>query len=200
MKDVQILIKPNNISYDSICEVIAKAHSTLDKDGVGKLTTTGITTEEIQEKLGNNGICFVAMDGDKIAGTASVAFVKCNGWFFKGDAATFVLLAVLPEYRRQGIAAKFEETRMNFVKQNGVEVIIGGTNSKNIASINLHTKNGFRLVSFHWNWANNQYIVRMAYWLNGCPYSKFYCSMRYNYSKIKTKLTVLGKRILKRTP
>ena len=186
MKDIQVKIKPDNLSFDCICEVIAKAHSTLEEDGVGKLTTTGISAEELQERLGPYGACFVAMDGEKLAGTGSIIFSKRNEWFCKGYMATFGFLAILPEYRRLGIAAKLIEARKEFVKQNGIEVIVCSTNAKNIASINLQQKQGFKLVSFYWT--KNRYIVRMAYWLNGCPYSTFTCNMRFNSSKMKTKL------------
>jgi hypothetical protein len=65
-------------------------------------------------------------------------------------------------------------------------MLIGDTHSKNTRRIEIALKNGFRLVRFFRAASKDHYSVVYAKWLNGCPYSSFYCWGKYQLSKLKT--------------
>ena len=197
MKDIQILIKPDYISYGSICEVIAKAHSTLENDNIGKLSTTNILPEELQEKIGTHGQCIIAIDNNKLIGCQCATIGKIDAWFFNGEILTSGYLAVLPEYRGQGIAKKMKQKLIEILKKRKSEIIISKIRVKNKVSLKGSRSAGFIPVHSYIGYGGHACVIT-AYWFNGCPYSKFYCNMRYHYSKTKTKLKIYCKTMLKR--
>ena len=82
MADIIIMEKPDWITYDDIHELIVKAHKVnIDKGIVMK--TTKLEGEELKERIGVEGRCFVALDGEKLVGTSSYRILEKNEWYFK---------------------------------------------------------------------------------------------------------------------
>jgi GNAT superfamily N-acetyltransferase len=128
----------------------------------------------------------VAMDGDKLVGTAGIGEKYGKTWYANGRYAYECFASVLPEYAGKGIYKMLEIKRETKAKEDGYDVLIGDTHSKNSHRIEIALKNGFRLVHFFRAASKDHYNVVIAKWLNGCPYSSFYCRMKFHISKLKS--------------
>ena len=67
---------------------------------------------------------FVAVDGETVVGTAraSIKPVDELGMYNFDRYVYFDDLAVTPDYRRQGIAARLTDARINFAQEQGIHV------------------------------------------------------------------------------
>lgn len=187
MIGVVVIEKPEWVLWDSIHQILYTAHSDKKKSG-GLQVTASYTGEELQEKL-SGGKCFVAIDDTRVIGTASVVIKKTNRWFCKGLSAYYMLDAVLPEYQGRGVYTLLDAARDEYVNQKGISVIYMHTSERNKKMQAIKEKQGYRLVALSVSSKTDYYSVIMVRWLNECPFSKFYCRLRYTLSRlyIKTK-------------
>ena len=167
--EIQIMEKPGWVSWDDIKQCLYEAHSVNRAKGIN-MAHYQWPAEKIQESLGENGFMLVALDGDKLVGTAGIGEKFGNKWYANGRYAYECYASVLPEYAGKGI---------------GYDVLIGDTHSKNTHRIEIALKNGFRLVRFFRAASKDHYSVVIVKWLNGCPYSSFYCWIKFEVSKLQ---------------
>ena len=99
---VQVIEKPDWVSWDEIHEVIWKAHESNRQNGINMRFPT-LLGEEIRKRVEGNGKMFVALDGKKVVGTAAIRRKNLDLWCGKGEYAYLCFASVLPEYSRQGI-------------------------------------------------------------------------------------------------
>ena len=100
---VQIIEKPDWVTWDEIHEVIWKSHEANRQRGIN-MRFPSLSGEEIKKRVEDgNGKMFIAVDGNKVVGTAAVKRKKANLWCGKGDYAYLCFASVLPEYSGQGI-------------------------------------------------------------------------------------------------
>lgn len=92
-KEVQVIEKPAEISWDSIHEILLAAHS--DKNKVGDAQTSAYLSGDELEKVVGDGKCFIALVDNKIAGTASVNIRERNFWYNRGELITVWMLSCL---------------------------------------------------------------------------------------------------------
>lgn len=85
---------------------------------------------------------FVAKEDDEIVG-----FVACKKDLDDEDNRVGVidLIAVHPKYQRRGIGSALVKATLEYYSNRRVKVVVG-TQAKNIPSVNLYTKFGFKLV------------------------------------------------------
>ncbi len=187
MKDtnIQIIEKPDWVSWEDIKQCLYEAHSVNRAKDIN-MTHYQWPAEKIREFVGEKGFMLVALDGNKLVGTAGIAEKFGKMWYANGRYAYECYAGVLPDYAGKGIFKHLEIKREELAMQRGYEILLGDTHSKNIHRQKIATKNGFRLVRFFR--ASDHYSVVMVKWLNGCPYSKFYCWMKFQQSKVKTLL------------
>lgn len=183
---IRICEKPSDVSWDAISNVLHKAHIQNEENGFVQ-NTVKITGEEIEKKV-SSGQCFVAMDGDNVVGTLSVAHKNKNAWFCKGRALYYMLLGILPEYQGKGIYSKLIAAREEYAKANHFEVTYMYTAEKNLKMQQLAQKEGFRLVSYSVFPKTDYYSVELAKWQGKCPFPDWYCNMRFQMSKYFIKL------------
>ena len=183
--DVIVSAKPEWVSWDVISNVLHKAHIHNEENGFVQ-NTVNITGEEIEKKV-NPGQCFVAMDGDNVVGTLSVAHKNKKAWFFHGRALYYMLLGILPEYQGKGIYSKLIAAREEYAKANHFEVTYMYTAEKNLKMQQLAQKEGFRLVSYSVFPKTDYYSVELAKWQDKCPFPESYCRMRFFLSKLYVK-------------
>ena len=182
---IEIIEKPDWVSWNDIRCFLFEAHTNNRAKGIN-MTHYQWSAEKIRESLGEKGIMLVALEGKKLVGTAGIAEKFGKSWYANGRYAYECYAGVLPDYAGQGIFKQLEIKREELAKRYGYEKLLGDTNSKNIHRQKIALKNGFRLVRFFR--ASDHYSVVMVKWLNGCPYSKFYCWMKFQQSKMKALL------------
>ena len=193
---IKIIEKPEWVSWKDIKQCLYEAHSVNRAKGIN-MTHYQWPANQIKESLGENGFMFVALEGDKVVGTAGIGEKYGDKWYMNGRYAYECFASVLPEYSGKGIYKMLEIKREEKAKEYGYNVLIFDTHSKNTHRIDIALRNGFRLVRFFRASSNDHYSVVMAKWLRGKSYSHGYCIYRYQISMWKTLVKSLLKEIAK---
>lgn len=187
-QQVIVVEKPLEFSWDAIHEILFAAHSDKNKDG-GAQITAYLTGKELKEKVGD-GKCFVALMDGKLVGTGSVSIRERNYWYSQGKIAYYCFDAILPDFQGHGIYSKIDTARDEFVRQLGLNVIYTHTSSRNKKMQEIKMKQGYRLVGFSAFKSTNYYSITLAKWIDGCPYSKWHCSLRYYYAMLRVMFSI----------
>lgn len=185
MNGIKIIERPDDISFESIREVLQQAHASNKEKGIN-LHTTEFSAEEIEKHIGDKGKCFVALDGEKVVGTASYRIISRKSWYVDGVVADEVLIGILPEYKGKHIFSALHETIENEIKQLGYDIIVYNTAKANIPIQRFGLSRGFRFVGFFVAEDNDHYSVVLAKWLKKCPFSALRIWFGYNKMKLKT--------------
>lgn len=182
MAEIKVIEKPKNISWEAVREVIVQAHSENIKNGIVMRTTT-LSGEELKERVGAEGRCFVAMDGDKIIGTGSVGIKTAPHWYVREPRYAYYLLgAILPDYQGCGAYKMLNQARENFVREHGIHTITTDTAETNVRMLKLLQHVGFKKVGCFASTFSKHYSIIMAKYLEAQPYSGNYIAMRYKLS------------------
>lgn len=181
MGNIVYKLKPETVSWESIHECIAKAHES-NRNNNFSMQNSNMSAHELENYL-NGGYCFVAILDDKIIGTNSLKVVKSKHWWAKGNIGYECLTAIDPKYRNTGAYFGLRKIRTEFARNLGVKVLQFDTSedNKNVQMIDL--KFGFKYVNYFASPKTWYYSVVMVKWLDGCPYSEWYCKFRYLLSK-----------------
>jgi ribosomal protein S18 acetylase RimI-like enzyme len=93
--------------------------------------------ESIEKQMQKDGLQFTgAFDGEKLVGIAIASYDGRRGWINR--------LAILPQYRRRGLASALISKAENFLKSKGAKVIAALISSANTQSRRLFEKNGYQ--------------------------------------------------------
>lgn len=191
---IQIVEKPNWVSWDDIKQCLVEAHASNRAKGIN-MTHYQWSSEKIKESIGVNGIVLVALDREKVVGTASIAEKFAKTWYAKEKYAYLCYAGVLPAYGGLGLYRRLTEKREDMAKLLGYRMLVFDTHYNNKIIQSIAKKNGYRLVRFFQAASKDHYSVVMAKWVNGCPYSKILCRWKYWGSKVKT---IISARLLHR--
>ena len=142
--------------------------------------------EKIKESIGDNGVVLVALDGEKVVGTASVAERNGKLWYAKGRYAYMCFAGVLPSYNGKGLYHRLTEQREKVARSLDYNVLVFDTHQNNKQIQSIAQNNGYQLVRFFRASSKDHYSVIMVKWLNDCPFSSFYCWIRYHISRLNT--------------
>ena len=147
-----------------------------------------MTVDELQNKL-QDGLCFVALEGDKVIGTGSTIIKKGNRWWSRGRRVAYNCLdAILPEYQGTDVYFGLREIRSQYLKKAGVDIIQFNTAEHNKVVQKIALKRGAKYVMYSATGKGaNYYSVIMANWLNGCPFSDRFCNFMFKLSKFVVK-------------
>ena len=187
MDAITIIEKPDSVSYEVIRETLQAAHAANFRRGV-VLRTTQLSAGELAARVGPRGRCFVAMDGDHVAGTASCRVVERHAWYAKGEVADEILVGVRPEYKGRGVYSRLLAAVEAAAAEAGYRVVVFNTAEKNIEKQRICLKKGFRYVNCFVAPDNDHYSVVMAKWLNGCPFSGARLWIEYHLRRLLVKL------------
>lgn len=187
MEEIIIKEKPDYISFDEIHKVIYSAHEENIKNGLCMRTAT-LTGDELKKRIGNDGVCFVALDGEKVVGTMSVRFVQRQTWYAKNIIPDCILVGIIPEYRGKHIGSMLEQKMLEYVKNQGYKLIELDTAENNTHAINVYKHQGYKLVDYHAYEGVDHYSVVMVKWIDKCPYIDMYCKIRYYTRRTLIKL------------
>ena len=190
MNSIEILVKPDWVSWEEIHDVLWKSHAQNREDGIA-MGHQNLTGEGIRDLLGDYGTMFVAIIDGRVVGTAAVIIKETNFWFGKDNYAYCCFASVLPEFEGQGIYRRFVIERENYALRKGIDKIYFNTHPRNKKVIHIAEKSGYKKVRYTTN--NCFSYVFLVKWLNGCPYSDIKCRLEY----IKCKLFAIIKNWVK---
>lgn len=184
---IRILIQPDRISDDDICDLLHEAHqSTLDAGmHYSVLNQTG---KDIRRRIGENGVFFVAVDeDDQPAGVLGVSFYeKSSAWYAKGKPYAEVKLGgVRQAYKGMGIYSMLLDAIYPYAFER-VDVLTTNTAVQNTIIRKADEKRGWVYVDFVSWTATDYYSVVMAKWKDTVPYNRAYCLLRYTWQKCRT--------------
>lgn len=186
MEEIKVMEKPDWVSWDDIHTVLESAHKVNQKLGF-HMINANLTGDKIRRKVGK-GICVVALDGDKVVGTQSVALFDGDRWYSKGQTvAHYCLTGILKRYQGCGIKEMLDEVCDKFVCNIDPDIIQANTAESNIMVRDNVQKKGsidLQCVTFR---NTDYYSVFFARWRKKRPFPLWYCRFRYWLSVIYTK-------------
>ena len=183
-KTIIIQEKPDWVSWDDIKQCLHEAHALNREKGIN-MARYQRPSEEIKKFVGDKGTVLVALDGNKVVGTATVMERCKKAWYVHGRYAYLGLAGVVPAYNGIGIYRDLTLKREEIAKRMGTRCLVFDTHYHNTYIQKMARKNGYRYVAY--THPNNHYNVVMAKWLDGCPYSSCYCMLRFYWSVLKVK-------------
>lgn len=189
---IQIIEKPDWVSWDDIHNVLWAAHAENRKHGI-IMRYASLSGEEIRQRIEGKGCLFCAIDGNKVVGTAALVTRYYYLWFTKGyePFGYMCFASILPEYKGKGIYKKLILKREQYCREKGLNRMMFDTHEKNFHTREILERNNFKPVKYIFY--KDHFNVVMVKWLDGCPYSDF--RIKFEYAKIKMKAKI--KRILK---
>ena len=194
-QNIQIIEKPEWVSWDEIHNVLWKAHEKNRQNGIIMALPT-LPGNLIREKIEGHGKMLVALDGEKVVGTAALTIKQYSLWCGKGSYAYCCFASVLPEYNGKGIYKALDLKREELALTLQLTRMLGDTHENNKHRLDIAKKAGYKFVDY--KYYKNHYNVVMVKWLNGCPYSEFRCKIEFHKRKLKVKIKQATKSILRK--
>lgn len=197
-QNIQIIEKPEWVSWEEIHQVLWKAHEQNRQKGM-HMRLPSKSAEELQKFFEGKGKMFVALDGEKVIGTLALMIKEGKQWYNRGQYGYACLGAVLPEYSGKGVFKALYDKMEDEARSLQLPVITRDTHENNARMLKISKQEGYRFVSYkacidHFN------IVR-AKWLKDCPFPTWYIKFRFLLSKfyLKTRFKMVpGKGRVKR--
>ena len=186
MDEIRVIPKPDWVSWDDIHAVLEDAHKVNRKHGL-EMINSHLNGEQLKKKIGN-GICVVALDGNKVIGTQSVLLKEGDKWYSKGQkVAHYCLTGVLRRYQGCGIKEMLDSTCKEYILKELPSIIQGNTAESNVLIRKMVKSSGYIELCYDAFKNTDYYSVFFARWPNGCPYSLWYCRFRCWLSKVYVK-------------
>ena len=183
--NIQIVEKPDWVSWEEIHEVLVKAHELNRVHGIN-MRMPSLPGAEIKKRVEDNrGKLFVALDGEKVVGTGAVVIKNKNMWCGAGDYAYLCFASVLPEYNGQGIYKQLYIYIEREARKMGLNRIMFDTHERNERMLEVNKGNGFVPVHYFQAASKAHYNIHLVKWLDGCPYSKVHCWWQFHISKVR---------------
>ena len=106
------------------------------------------TERSVTDLISTEGaMCFVATEEDRVCGYVIGRLIAPEGEIYR--------VAVLPEYRRRGLAYRLLDYSVKCSLGKGLESLFLEVRSQNIAAISLYTAYGFRKIGIRKNYYKN---------------------------------------------
>lgn len=187
----QIIEKPDWVSWDEIHDIVYKAHESNRKKGVN-IQNTHLSGEQLKESLGADGVCFVAIDGDKAIATSSVAFHTLNTWYCRGQKVGYgTLSAVLPEYKGKHLFTELEKVRIEYARKKGCPGFYVKTAEANTKIRSIKKKYGYFEVAIGRTSFNPHNYITFYKWLDRRPFPAGYIRLRFFISWLILKIKLI---------
>ena len=184
---IQIIEKPEWVSWDDIKQCLVDAHS-INRDKGINMTNYQWPADKIKEFLGEKGVMLVALDGTRIVGTAAIAEKTEKKWYAQGRCAYMCFAGVIPEYSSRGIYKALINKREKIAEESGYHNLIFDTHCHNTRIQEIARKNRYRYVRYFCAKSGDHFSVVMAKWLRECPFSDRFIKRQFLISKILTKI------------
>lgn len=179
---IEILEKPDWVSWDEIHNVLQSAHAENRAHGIN-MRKPSLPGNEIAKEIGDEGKMFVALDGKRVVGTAAIVVKRMNYWCAPPNDkyACIYFASVLPEYAGQGIFKKLDLKREEQARAMGITKMLGDTHENNTHRLEIFKKTGYKYIGY--KLCGDHHNIVYVKWLDGCPYSNFRCWFEYNKRK-----------------
>lgn len=175
---VQIIEKPDWVTWDDIHEVIWESHESNRQKGI-RMRFPALPGEEIRKRVEGNGKMFVALDGKKVVGTAAIIKKKTHLWCGKGEYAYLCFASVLQNYKGQGVYKQLNQYIERESQRIGLKRVLFDTHERNTRIVDINLKHGYKRVSY--KRYDDHYSIIFVKWLDGCPFSSTRC--RFEFAK-----------------
>jgi hypothetical protein len=187
MGDIKFMLKPDSVSWDEVQECHRKAHEKNNKKGF-QMHAQALTGEDLRKDIGD-GFCFVALDEDKVVGTASLVFSKSKfNWWTRQKVAYTCYDGILPDYWGTDVFFGLDSLRNRYILESGVKIRQCNTAENNKSVIKLCKRGGYKLVQYSATGRGaSYYSVIMCKWDDGCPYSDTFCNFMFKLSRFVIK-------------
>ena len=186
--EIKIIEKPDSIPWDCLHEVLWAAHEQNRKEGM-VMKTSLLSGAELRDRISKNAISwktYVILDGNNIAGTGSISIRNKKAWYVDGKVAYFLCDGIVPDYAGKGLYKMLTGVREEYGKSEGCKLIYFDTAENNRKQLETYRRHGFRCVDFFAS-KSKHYSVVMAKWYDDCPFSEFYCRLRFLLKKVYVK-------------
>ena len=181
---IQLIEKPDEVSWELIHEVIWKSHESNREVGMS-MSHAGFSGADIETYLGPKGKMYVALLDGKVIGTLAFTEKKSKFWFGEDTFAYCCFAAVLPEYRGHGVYGGLMKLCEQAAISRGLDKMLFNTHPKNARVIDTALKNGYKKISY--TLSKNSAWVYLVKWLNGSPYSDLKLNIIYGGLKTVRK-------------
>lgn len=176
--NIEILERPDWVSWDDIHDVLWKAHAMNREKGIN-MAFPALPGDKICEMIeGGNGKMFVAVDKNTVVGTGAVIKKKHNLWCGKGEYGYLCFASVLPNYSSMGIYKQLREYIERETCKMGIDKVLFETHEGNGRMLRINSRNDYKMVDFKVT-STDHYNVLMVKWLDGCPYSDLYVKWQF---------------------
>ncbi len=187
MEEIQYMLKPDWVSWAAIKECFIKAHESNRKKGV-VMQNQFMTPEEF-ENYYKNAYFFVALRDKEVIGTSAFFIRKMNKWWARKENVIYNCAdAIIPEYKGTDVYFELMSLRNKYIKETGIRIIQSDTEENNTMILKINKKKGGKQVKLYASPKTWYYSVVMVRWLDGCPYSDWYCNFRFKLSSFIVKL------------
>lgn len=183
--NILISEKPDWVSWDDIHEVLWKAHASNRANGIA-MRKPSLPGDEIKKEIGEKGKMFVALVDGQLAGTAAIVPKEGKMWYNNGTYGYLCFASVLPECLGEGIYGSLISERERVAKDMNLQKLFFDTHEDNRRVIGINGKYGFKKVAI--KTCADHFNIVMVKWLEGCPYSDFYCKLQFAKSWLMNKL------------
>ena len=185
----RVIEKPDWITYDMIAEILHDAHRSNVEKGM-HFVASYQDGEETERRLGDGGKFFVALtDDNTIVGVGAVSLHEsCTGWYGKKQPYGEIKMVGVPEkYKGLGISSALYKKMEEFGFSVNELMVMNTARDNNIV-LDSNARHGWTYVDYK-SWSRTDYYSPvMAKWKNGCPYSKAFCRLMFNYRRLYTIL------------
>lgn len=181
---IRVIRKPESMSWEDISRCLYEAHAGNRERGI-RMLHSHWPADQLKEYIGDTGMTFVIMDGDKLVGTGSFRERIGKKWYARGPYAFLCLDGIVPGYAGRGIYTLLCSEREKFIREKGYAVMTLDTHERNFHMQQVAERQGFRKVNYFLVSTKDHYNVIMAKRLDGKPYPALYSWFRFNYAKMK---------------
>ena len=186
MDEIQYMLKPDWVSWAAIKECFVKAHESNRKKGV-VMQNQFMTPEEFEQNY-KDAYFFVALHGEEVIGTSAFIIRNLNQWYVKGKVIYNCADAIIPEYKGTDVYTDLLAYRAKYIEKTGIRIMMFDTAEDNKLVQKLTAKKGGKKVKLYASPKTWYYSVVMVKWMDGCPYSDWYCNFRFKLSCFIVKL------------
>ncbi len=187
MNAIRVIEKPESVSYNIIHDILYKAHEINRVEKKFTIKTAQMTGEELEEYVGPEGKCYIALEGKKVVGTLSNRVRRVKHWCAEGEAIELAMIGILPEYRGTHIFPMLYELAFKDVQNRKIKYMEIRTADKNLTMQRLGKYNGFKYIDFT-PVGKDHYTVVMLKWMDKCPYPDVFIKVRYLIKKLYIKI------------
>lgn len=186
---IEVIEKPDWITWEDIRTCIHRAHESNVSRGI-EMKTLQYSAQELEERLAKYAIkskVFVALDGNRLVGTAAVTLEKKHRWCYDGNVAHLHFAAVDPDYRGMNLYGRLSQLRYDFAYENDCKAIEFFTAEDNRRVQEINLSQGFQYVDFISPSDSQLYYVLMAKIIGDDKPSPWKAALRFFLKKQKIK-------------